>query len=130
MKTKLSVVQRVYFEAKFLELRYHASYPVTSLSEVDLYWNDTYNSRNGILGSFQWFRPDEICLSPVGQQTPELLMGVLFHELRHRYQFKTLGLLYFLQLIPGIRVLTLEPSAYAVEHDIDTAVSGMDVLGV
>ena len=119
MKTPLTPIERQAMDRLFFDVRMRVSGPVSSLAGLDLLWDDRYNTENGILGSFWWGRPNEICLSPVGKTTPELLLGVLFHELHHRWQWQTYGVGYILALAPGVRQWLLEPSAYMIEAEVD-----------
>ena len=119
MKTPLTAVERIVLERLFYGVPLHAHVNVSSFMEVRLLWDDGFTTENGKLGSFWFGRPNDICLSPVGKRTPELLLGVLFHELHHRWQFQTYGVLYVLMLVPGVRQCLLEPSAYRIEAEVD-----------
>jgi hypothetical protein len=124
MRTKLTSEEAEYFDKSIREIRLRLPHPISPSDEVEIYWNDKYGVDNGILGSFNWIRPDEVDLSPLGKDSPELLVSTFAHELHHRWQYKTYKVLYCLALVPIVRQFLLEKTAKEVELAAD------DLLGL
>ena len=93
MRTKLTSEESRYFIDEMNKVKDRLPHPIASV-DVEIYWNDKYGVDNGILGSFNWIRPNEVDLSPLGKSSPELLVSTFIHELHHRWQYKKYKLLY------------------------------------
>lgn len=119
MRTKLSKEEKKYFVKLVSKAREKISKPIADPSGVEMYWNDKYNEKNGILGSFNWMKPKEIDLSFMGKDSKEIMVSIVAHELHHKWQYKIYGSLYFLMSLPIIREYLLEKTANIVEKEVD-----------
>jgi len=102
-------------------LAFSLPYRVTPVRAVCLYWDDRMNTANGVLGSYSILHPERVCLAAHGRRMKELLVPVLCRELHHHWQYHTFGLLYVLACVPGLREITIERTADAVEDAACTA---------
>lgn len=120
MQEILTEKERRWFDDKVNELRPKLNAEIADIDMTSLYWEDEYNEDNGIMGSFNHFQPDRVKLNPTGKLMPEFIIGTLVHELHHKWQFEKYGrVLFVLLAIPGLRRLTIEPSAYRLEDQVD-----------
>lgn len=98
---------------------------IADISEVELYWNHSFDTDNGHLGCFRWYAPGGIELSTVfrseNSQTGEYDMSmkqvipVICHELHHKYQLSNTPVKYFVGLF--VRSL-IENSADKIEKEV------------
>ena len=119
MKRELTSGERDFFEKIIRPLEESLSYPISDIFSTELFWDDKYNSNNGILGSFNWRNSFRISLNPIGKVTPELLLSTVVHELHHKWQFEKYNIFYVIALIPFLRKNFLEKSAFKVEAETD-----------
>jgi len=119
MRTRLTEKEKSYFVELLAPLRDSSPHPFVDPAEVDMYWNDTFNTDNGIMGWFQWTRPNDIDLNIDGQAAMDLMASTVAHELHHMWQYRTYKFLYLLALVPGIRQIALEYTAKRVELFVD-----------
>ncbi len=98
-----------------------------NISQIDFFWCDDMNSKNGKLGCFDYKIPDSLFLMPpvdVGIGSKELynahikmIAPTIVHELTHMKQYRELGVVkYVLSAIPFIRETLLEKEARANEE--------------
>ena len=128
MRNQLTLEEQKYFVDEVEKIREKLSCPIADTHDIEMYWNDKYNVDNGILGSFNWIRPNDVDVSPLGKDSPELLVSTIVHELHHRWQHKKYGPLYYLMLLPVVRQLVLEKTAKKVELEADNLL-GLGGLG-
>jgi len=102
-------------------LRFSLPYPVSSVDDVWIMWDDRMNTANGVLGSYSILHPDRILLASHARMMTEVIMPTLCHELHHHWQYHKFGLLYVLGCIPIIREFVIEKTADAVEDAAETA---------
>jgi len=119
MRTKLSKEEQDYFVKRVSKGMKLLPHKIADPSSVTMFWNDKYNLKNGILGSFMWYRSNEIDLSPVAKDAKHMIVGIVAHELHHKWQFQNYKLIYFLMAIPFIREYFLEKTADEVESAMD-----------
>jgi len=127
MRTQLTDDERKYFINEIKRLVPDLPHEIADVDKTALFWEDKYNSDNGILGSFDLKHPHSINLSPLGKQMPEMLVSTVAHELHHKWQFETLSIFYFFMAIPGIRQCLLEPTAKEVELAVDKLLGLEDI---
>ncbi len=81
------------------------------------------NTKNGIMGSFSYLRPNDIYLIPLKNTLEDFLLSTVIHELTHYYQFHSNKLLYPILCIPGIRQFTIEKQAKKNELFVDKIIN-------
>ena len=91
-------------------------------ASVNFAWNDMLGK--DAIGCFYPFTPNTIYVTSsfkfdCNSEGFKKLIGPIGHELKHREQFKTFKLLYFLLSMPIIRNFTIEPSAIEVATKIN-----------
>lgn len=119
MREKLTEEESRYFVSLVSKAKDQLPYPIADPESVQMYWNDKYNSDNGIMGSFNWARPKELDLNSGGKIAMEMMVSTVAHELHHKWQLGNYGVLYYLMLVPGVRQLLLEKTAKKIELKVD-----------
>jgi hypothetical protein len=119
MRTKLTQEEKQYFVKYVRKGMPHLPYKVSDPQNVEMYWNDRYDVDNGILGSYSWYRKNQIDLNPLGKNVPSMLVSTVAHELHHKWQYEEYGIFYCLMLVPILRQLLLEQTADEVEYKMD-----------
>jgi hypothetical protein len=89
--------------------------------QLDFYWNN--RMQKSCNACWDYMKPDLVFLSSdfhYDYRMPgfKKLVCVASHELQHRWQFHTLGLLYFIFTIPIVRNLTIEVLANRVMYKV------------
>jgi len=115
MITRVTEREQYAFGKLVHALRDKLPFPITPCSEVALFWDDSMNADNGVLGSYSLWHQDRILLTAEAQNVPDMVVPVLCHELRHHYQYHNNPALYILCAVPVVREYTIEKSADAVE---------------
>lgn len=68
---------------------------------------------------FKWWREDEIILAKHIGFDLEHLISPICHELHHRWQYDTFGILYVIGSFPYIKDYITEPSAHEVQYAVE-----------
>ena len=93
--------------------------------EPDFFWSPAMEDGD-VMGCFTLLHPRAVYLKPHEQTVPEmsdriywieLIFDTVVHELRHMWQWRFYSVFYILCALPGLRQLTLERDAKAVEND-------------
>ena len=84
-------------------------------------WCDKMNLDNGIMGAFSPLYKNTIFMLPDSNKAfqdqacshfwVQLLFPTVVHQLRHAWQYQTMGLLYTLACLPIVRELTIQVAA-------------------
>ena len=67
MKEKLTPQESAFFINLLNKIRPKLSYHIANPHFVDMYWDDKCNVDNGIMGMFNWMKPNEISLNPLSK---------------------------------------------------------------
>jgi len=123
MKRSLEKWERKYFHS----LEAYIDLPI-AIDSVELWWDDSLNSTNGILGYFKIQTPARIYLQmyngsiqndAVHKFWAEKMFSTVGHEMQHMKDYREHPLLYIASATPFLRRFTIEPRAKKVELDIE-----------
>ena len=117
MKTQLTSTELRELLTPVFAVRDRLSMPIWEPAEMGYMWDgDTVADAWEQMASFNYLQPQIVTLGEWARRTPELMVPYVVHELRHKWQLQTLGVVrYMLALV--VRKWTLEPSAYTVQHE-------------
>lgn len=92
------------------------------IEKCKFFWCFEMDTDNGIIGAYSYLKNDSIFIMPPRfkedyESWLEIVIDTIIHELRHKWQHKKYGLLYYLLSLPLIRNITIERDARKEEKN-------------
>ena len=129
MKRPLEKWERKYYHS----LEAYIDLPL-AIDSVELWWDDSLDTRNGILGYFKIQKPSRIYLQmyngsiqndAVYKFWAKKMFSTVAHEMQHMLDYRTHPLMYVAGSAPFLRRYTIEPRAKKIELEVERQIKEM-----
>ena len=114
----LNESEELFYQTWLLAGANRLSKPIAAFDSVEWRWAD-WGKDSARMGQFAPFKNCIYLSRRAGNLLPKMLLPTVVHELRHKWQRKKFGWLFWLLAIPIVRRFTIERDALALEAEAD-----------